>query len=88
MKHNNFSLDTFRKDLKRSMLRAGYVQTDIAKEFGVSQGTISNFLSGRRGISGAAILKLLPFVYPSAFSLHVQPDSSAVPDGVGGTHGG
>ena len=51
MKTIPLTLDAFRRDLKLAMERTGYVQQDITREFGVSQGTISNLLSGRRGIS-------------------------------------
>lgn len=64
MKNSPLTIDDFRQDLRRAMQRAGYVQRDITREFGVSQGTISNLLSGRRGISGSALLKLWYFVYP------------------------
>lgn len=81
MKTIPITLDAFRRDLKLAMERAGYIQQDITREFGVSQGTISNLLSGRRGISGTSLLKLWPFVYPSAppCSSSGAEDSSPAP---------
>ncbi|EEB33792.1 hypothetical protein DESPIG_01307 [Desulfovibrio piger ATCC 29098] len=46
----------------------------------MSQGTISNLLSGRRGISGTSLLKLWPFVYPPESPCPpLRPDPAAGP---------
>lgn len=80
MKTIPLTLDAFRRDLKLAMERTGYVQQDITREFGVSQGTISNLLSGRRGISGTSLLKLWPFVYPPESPCPpLRPDPAACP---------
>lgn len=59
------TIEGFRQDLRLAMQRSGYIQQDIARLCGVSQGAISNLLSGKRGISGSSLLKLWDFVYPT-----------------------
>lgn len=62
------TIEDFRQNLRLAMQRSGCVQQDIARLYDVSQGAISNLLSGRRGISGASLLKLWGFVYPESAS--------------------
>lgn len=57
------NLDSFRRDLRDAMVRAACGQIDLMRDYGVNQSIISNFLSGRRGISADSMLKLWPFVY-------------------------
>lgn len=57
------SLDQFRKDLADAMKDRKLSQIELAEKSGVSQSTISLFLTSKRGLSGDATLKLLPFVY-------------------------
>lgn len=61
--NNEHFLDTFRQDLLLAMKRTKSGQLDIERQYGVSQGTISNFLRGRRGLSASALVRLWPFVY-------------------------
>lgn len=63
MEKHPSNLDSFRRDLREAMTRAEYGQIDLMRDYGVNQAIISNFLSGRRGISAGSMLKLWPFVY-------------------------
>lgn len=63
MKKHPHTLEKFRDDLRRAMSERGSSQKDIEISFGVHQSIISNFLSGRRGLSGDNLLALWPFVY-------------------------
>lgn len=63
MEKHPTNLDSFRRDLRDAMTRAECGQLDLMRDYGVSQAIISNFLSGRRGISAGSMLKLWPFVY-------------------------
>lgn len=57
------TLNDFRHDLQHAMRTLDLIQQDVERDFGVSQSIISNFLSGRRGLSGASVLKLWPLIY-------------------------
>lgn len=55
---------TFRADLQKAMQRDGFSQSRLAGASGVSQSSLSFFLSGERGgLSGENLLRLWPFVY-------------------------
>lgn len=58
-------MTSFKKDLEMAMTLKGMKKSDVAKETGVHQSTLSLFLSGeRQGISGDTVLKLWAFIYP------------------------
>jgi len=67
-------IDRFREDLRNAILTRDETQSDVERVSGVSQGMISNFLNGKRGLSGASVLKLWPYVYGCEFP---SPSSSS-----------
>lgn len=65
MKHYNLSYDNFREDLFEAMRKQGIDQPSLARLTGISQSSISLFLTKKRGLSGKAVLRLWSFVYGS-----------------------
>ena len=57
------SLTDFRQALQNAMELKGLTQPELAEITGVSQSSLSLFLTKKRGLSGKAVLKLWPFVY-------------------------
>ena len=70
-------IDRFREDLRDAITSRKANQGDVVRASGVSQGAISNFLSGKRGLSGESLLKLWPFVYGCEFTQSIQGASDA-----------
>lgn len=66
MKKYSIFINEFRQDLRNALKDKGASQSDLAA-YGVTQGTISNFLNGKRGLSAASIYTLWPFVYGCSF---------------------
>lgn len=64
--HSPHSLTDFRQALKNAMALKGLTQPELAEVAGVSQSSLSLFLTEKRGLSGEAVLKLWPFVYEQA----------------------
>lgn len=58
------NMQTFRSDLAKAIASKGYSQSKVAEITGVSQSSLSFFLSGERdGLSGESVLRLWFFVY-------------------------
>lgn len=58
------NIDQFKSDLVEAMKAKDTGQAELADLTGISQPTLSLFLSGaRKGLSGGAVLALWPFVY-------------------------
>jgi len=67
MKTKPSPIERFREDLRNAIQARDETQSDVERASGVSQGMISNFLNGKRGLSGASVLKLWPYVYGCEF---------------------
>ena len=67
MNNQTSPIERFREDLRNAILQRDETQTEVERICGVSQGMISNFLNGKRGLSGASVLKLWPYVYGCEF---------------------
>lgn len=55
----------FRTDLARFVASPGWSQVRLSQETGVSQGSISKFLSEKTTLGGGAIFKIWARLYPA-----------------------
>lgn len=64
MKRIPTDIGVFRDDLRQAMLANKDTQDSVGRTVGLSQAVICNFLTGRRGLSGDSVFKIMAYVYP------------------------
>lgn len=75
----NNANEIFSKNLKRLMMCNGYTQTTLAKEIGVSQGAVGNWVRGEKFPRIAVVDKLaLLFDCPKSELLEGKADSDKI----------
>lgn len=75
MKRIPTDIGVFRDDLRKAMIANNDTQDGVGRTVGVSQAVICNFLTGKRGLSGDSVFKIMSYVYPEISSL--TPDGGA-----------
>lgn len=64
MKRIPTDIGVFRDDLRQAMRTNNDTQEGVGRTVGVSQAVICNFLTGKRGLSGDSVFKIMSYVYP------------------------
>lgn len=61
------NIETFRSDFLEMKEKTGATQNRLSEMYGVEQGSLSRFISGRQGLSFNNVVALWPFVYGENF---------------------
>lgn len=61
------NIEKFRSDFLARKSEKGFTQKNISDVYGVEQGSLSRFISGKQGLSFNYVVALWPFVYEVEF---------------------
>ena len=73
------NIEQFRSDFLARKAETGSTQSNLSMTYGVEQGSLSRFISGKQGLSFNYVVALWPFVYGRNFpskqakTAHDQP---------------
>lgn len=65
---NIYEIEKLRTELGKLLSERGITQNELAQKIGISQGSISNFLTKKRGFSGEYALRIAKFIMESSTS--------------------
>lgn len=61
------NIEQFRSDFLARKAETGTTQNNLSITYGVEQGSLSRFISGKQGLSFNYVVALWPFVYGKRF---------------------
>lgn len=79
------NIEQFRSDFLARKAETGISQYSISITYGVEQGSLSRFISGKQGLSFNSVISLWPFVYGKNFPSTATP-TSTTESGEEGSH--
>lgn len=72
------NIEQFRSDFLARKAETGTTQKNLSMTYGVEQGSLSRFISGKQGLSFNYVIALWPFVYGKNFpSTPTHPEKEA-----------
>ena len=73
------NIEQFRSDFLARKAETGTTQNNLSMTYGVEQGSLSRFISGKQGLSFNYVVALWPFVYGKNFPTPPTPPEKETP---------
>lgn len=73
------NIEQFRSDFLARKAETGTTQKNLSMTYGVEQGSLSRFISGKQGLSFNYVIALWPFVYGKNFPSTPTPPEKETP---------
>lgn len=73
------NIEQFRSDFLARKAETGSTQSNLSMTYGVEQGSLSRFISGKQGLSFNYVVALWPFVYGKNFPTTPTPPEKETP---------
>lgn len=73
------NIEQFRSDFLARKAETGTTQNSLSMTYGVEQGSLSRFISGKQGLSFNYVVALWPFVYGKNFPSTPTPPEKEAP---------
>lgn len=73
------NIEQFRSDFLARKAETGTTQNNLSMTYGVEQGSLSRFISGKQGLSFNYVVALWPFVYGKNFPSTPTPPEKEGP---------